>query len=335
MGDIDYIGNIIADADDLQHFGVKGMKWGVRRDNGRGKIRRGATKANVALKAGEKVINAGEKKLLFLPQKNRDQAATRTQTRILGIARTLNKDPRYKGKDLKTNPKLKQSYHDAIAQRAAKIYLQELGVARVDAWKEFLGVDKPSDESIVFRASKDHIEHADTDPTEIVLALNLTLDDLGQVIDVESVDPSTLEHSGVKGMKWGIRKMRGEPAHPTNAHHGNPKANETNADRYTRLLSQAKKEGANSLSDDDLKFVTLRGDAISKVNRLNQTNPNWVHDAANQALKQAAKKGMQMAVEHATKKYITGPLLGSKNSPKLSKNPPKPKMETVGFRSNR
>lgn len=113
-----------------------------------------------------------------------------------------------------------------------------------------------------------------------------------------------LMNTGVKGMKWGIRK-KDAPAAPTKK-----SGPETSSDKYTRLLAQAKKGGGNSLSDDDLRFVTQRGDAIAKVNRLNEQKPGWIQDVAQQVIKQAAKKQLQSITENVSKKYI-GDVLGN------------------------
>lgn len=124
--------------------------------------------------------------------------------------------------------------------------------------------------------------------------------------------------SGVKGMKWGVRKptgskpsgrlssrLTGKKQTPPPKKKSGP---ETNADRYSRLLGQAKKDGANALSDDDLAFVTKRGDAIRKVNALNEKKPGWLADAAKTALKNAAKREMQQVTANLTKKYISDEL---------------------------
>lgn len=109
-----------------------------------------------------------------------------------------------------------------------------------------------------------------------------------------------VEHAGVKGMKWGVRKDRGAPKEIVAPSKG--KASETSAQKYVRLTTHAKQHGANSLDDDDLKFVTQRGNAIAQVNRLNERKPGWVADLAKQALKQAAQKKLNVAIEEAQKK---------------------------------
>lgn len=127
--------------------------------------------------------------------------------------------------------------------------------------------------------------------------------------------PEDRQDAGVKGMKWGIRK-RDVPGKPATVGPAAKKSggSETSSEKYDRLLKQAKDKGGNSLTDDDLRFVTARGNAIAQVERMHQQNPNWIADAAKQVLKNAAKKQMQNLLDGASKKYITDPLLspGSK-----------------------
>jgi hypothetical protein len=141
---------------------------------------------------------------------------------------------------------------------------------------------------------------------------------------MRKVDPEDREDHGVKGMKWGVRKPRGSasgtggikaalgrksktPEKPA----PKPSGPETSSQKYDRLLAQSKAKGANSLHDEELRFVTQRADAIAKINKLHQQNPNFVKDAVKQALKNAAKREMQNIAAGIAKKYISDELLGS------------------------
>lgn len=133
------------------------------------------------------------------------------------------------------------------------------------------------------------------------------------------LDPDDKLDSGVKGMRWGIRKSDSSSGSstsksgeaPTSA--GSAHGSETSAQRYTRLLGQAKQKGGNSLTDDDLRFVTQRGDAINKVNRLNERKPGWAAEAAKQVLLQAAKKQLSKVADGVADKYISEPLAPKKS----------------------
>jgi len=111
------------------------------------------------------------------------------------------------------------------------------------------------------------------------------------------------EQSGVKGMRWGFRKNKPvkEIIAPDKG-----SAGESSAQKYVRLTTHAKKQGANSLSDDDLKFVTQRGNAITQVNRLNEKKPGWIADLAKQTLKQATQKQINSISDDLSKKYVNG-----------------------------
>lgn len=205
---------------ELFHYGVKGMKWGVRKDDGgapkeRGKIRRGATKASVSLDAGAKIIREGEKRLIFLPEKNRADAAKRTQYRMLAAAAKVNSDPQFKGKDIKNDAPLKKAYFNRLKEEAKTIYAEELNISRTEAWGEFLNVDtSATTQQMRINAAVDRIRHAD-EATETLLEMNFITNELGHVTDIEVPEKYlkhfedneyTIVHYGVKGMRWGVRK---------------------------------------------------------------------------------------------------------------------------------
>ncbi len=188
--------------DVLAHYGVKGMRWGVRKDKPRGAIRRGATKANVALNAGAKVIDEGEKKLIFLPQKNRNKAAAATQTRVLAEAAAINRSAQFKGKDIKNDTRLRNAYFKKVEAAARETYAEELGIARTEAWGEFLGVDtRAATNQMRITAAANRIKHADEE-VEVLLELNFVTDELGHIVDVK-VPQKYLEHSGLEDRSEG------------------------------------------------------------------------------------------------------------------------------------
>lgn len=113
---------------------------------------------------------------------------------------------------------------------------------------------------------------------------------------------------GIKGMKWGQRRSRAQLAAAKKGGTEKPDGPESSSQKYSRLLAKSKKEGANSLSDEELRFVTQRGDAIRKVNQLNEKKPGWLADATKTALKNAAKREMQNITSNVAKKYISDEL---------------------------
>lgn len=128
------------------------------------------------------------------------------------------------------------------------------------------------------------------------------------------LEPGDKLDFGVRGMRWGIRKgtsSSGSSSSGSSTSTSKPTGPEHPAERYTRLLAQAKQKGANSLNEEELRFVTQRGDAITKVNRLNERKPGWLSEAAKQALTGAAKKRLNSIADGVSKKYIDDVLLNT------------------------
>lgn len=145
-------------------------------------------------------------------------------------------------------------------------------------------------------------------------------------------EPGDKEDSGVKGMKWGVRRTSAQlraaaatrkgstPAKKTESSTSSsssskkstsddPPAAETSSQRYARLAQVAKDGGASSLPDADLKFFNARTEAISKINKLNETKPGWLADTSKKVLQQTAQNQMQSIADGVAKKYISGPVL--------------------------
>lgn len=252
----------------LEHYGVPGMKWGVRKARPRGKIRRGLTKANVATKAGAKVIGEGEKKLIFLPEKARNDAASGTHSRVLGEARKINKDPQFRHKDLKRDPALKKAYFDQVESKAVKIYQEELAKARIRVSADLIdSFMNPNRDSLSITAPRDRLQHDDNNE-EVLLQLDFDLDELGQIADV-TVPDKFLAHYGVPGMKWGVRKSEGSGPTPATAIQKKPggKVKATggeghpaheDAKKAAENIRKAKKSRSDALSNQELQDAIKR-----------------------------------------------------------------------------
>jgi len=131
-------------------------------------------------------------------------------------------------------------------------------------------------------------------------------------------EPGDKEDSGVKGMKWGVRRdrktLRKEAAKRSATTPQvkkpitNPDGTETSASRYSRLAAQAKAGGAKDMTETDLKFFNARTDALAKVNKLNETNPGWLATTTKAVVQQSAKRQMQMVSDTLADKYIGKPI---------------------------
>lgn len=271
----------MTESDFIAHFGVKGMRWGVRQAKPRGAIRRGLTKANTALDAGSKVISEGEKHLIFLPHQYRQQAASATQHRVLGVAREINKSPKYHGKDLKTNPRLKRSYHDAVQSHAISIYKEELGRARGQAVVDTIdALFSPSGDSMTFTASRSSFSHADGSKDISVLRLDFERDEFDQITNVVAVDliddsleqmdisSDVLAHFGVKGMRWGVRRDDPSGAHGPTGGTKKPIAVSEDHARTTEIRSKISSGGTKTVSNKELQDVIQRMNLEQQYSRL-------------------------------------------------------------------
>ena len=137
--------------------------------------------------------------------------------------------------------------------------------------------------------------------------------------------PGDVLQYGIRGMKWGVRrtdkqiandtasrKASGEEVTPT-AKAAAVKAPESSGSesaqaRYARLTEQAKASGASSLSDDDLRFVNSRTEALNKVSKMTSSNPSWLKETSTKVLKKTAEKTMQEISNSVARKYITVPI---------------------------
>jgi hypothetical protein len=128
---------------------------------------------------------------------------------------------------------------------------------------------------------------------------------------------------GILGMKWGRRRTDAQIAKDTINRKSSGEdvtqtqkakavvatGDETPAARYARLEVAAKSGSARNMSEDDLKFFNARTEALSKINKLNQTNPSWLQATSKKVLQQAAQTAMQDVTNGVAKKYITTPIL--------------------------
>lgn len=131
------------------------------------------------------------------------------------------------------------------------------------------------------------------------------------------VEPGDKEDSGVKGMKWGVRRdrstLRKEAAKraastPEKKPATNPDGSETSAARYARLAAEAKAGKSSQLSDTDLKFFNARTEALSKINKLNETKPGWLAETTKSVLQTTAKNQMQSVSDALANKYVGNPI---------------------------
>lgn len=275
----------------IQHYGIKGMKWGVRRSDEelarlRGEAKSGDKKAQRQL---NKMDKAYEKRAMS-PQAiliANNYLAQNLNGPRGGFAQLLN-SPKYKDKKLDNwNEGLGKEYIEDVQKMYDKL-IDDLN-------KEIESVPNPSGtKKLVFEVkdvSKSQLpvaklvdadaKHAEeTKNTDIILDLEWKD---GKIVkfkgfkEIEHTDiydfEAVLEHYGIKGMKWGVRrtdeelarargrrKEKGLPVTPTKS--------SPDATRKRRVQEKKKERGIEGLTNKDLKDITQRMELEKKFKQL-------------------------------------------------------------------
>lgn len=227
----------MSDVDEfLEHFGKKGMRWGVR------------NAAKKTAKADQKWAKNANTVKTFLSVHN----AAAAKANKIDVPR-INNDPKYKGKDFTFDSPLRREYYkaheDAFNQRRQEAVDKIVGPSPSGLTK----IKINNDGSAVFV----NVKHAAGEEKVI-----LVFDDSGQITEFKIVDASIAQtalgeefiaHFGKKGMKWGVRNKTRASGGKINVH----------------------KQKAKSLSDEDLRkavnrmqmekqFVSLSSDTKTK-----------------------------------------------------------------------
>lgn len=145
---------------------------------------------------------------------------------------------------------------------------------------------------------------------------------------MRTVEPDDKVDHGVKGQRWGVTRTKAQLARAASSSDESdaaPKKTagvETTQDRYNRLKSQAASKGPGTLSDDDLKFFNARTEALSKVAKLNEKNPNWMAETTKKIIQKTAQESLQNISSAVAQKYITDRVIESVGAkpPKKKKN---------------
>lgn len=250
--------------DFLEHFGVKGMKWGVIKENRLAKKDAKWEKKTITLPALIALYTSASK------QANRD---------LKGI------NKRYVGKDLVNDTRAIDAYHKEITDNfnmhyrdaARQMRKSPTGRKEIDANIDAVAVN--------FVLKSVDVAHADTLATQgQAIEIRVRFDADGFVTEIMDPEPELaqsstdtvddfLEHFGVKGMKWGVRK-------------DSPTSRPTAKTRY--------KAAPKHLTDAQLQERIKRMETEKRYNDLNKRTVGTGEKIASDIITSVGKNSMTM-----------------------------------------
>ena len=265
------IGELDEDEAYLEHYGVLGMKWGVRRDQ-KALDREAGRSAKKEAKQAKKLDKADTKwarKNATARQyfKVYNEAASRFNQEISSI----NSKPEYANADFNKPSPLREKYYKELSSTMEK-HLN-------DASKSIIG-ESPTGAQFVFTydvtegmpqgryTPKDELKHDDDGSIKLIvksdgkgriLSVNFPSLMAHSLIDEVLDEDDFLAHYGILGMKWGVRRSRGELARNAGREPSKKKpkrSEEKEAKKQNKAIKKERKEAANSrrtISDQELK----------------------------------------------------------------------------------
>jgi hypothetical protein len=248
-------------SDILEHHGTKGMKWGVRRAQ------------KQAAKAENKWGRHAGSTATFIKIHN----AAADEMNSVHIDR-INNMPKYKNVDLtkSKNKTLNDQYMNEYAKTWNSVlakHSKEIAGTSPAGRRFVLSQDPVTGTFSGHVIEKTGAQHADTEPTVLFLT-----DDTGHVTEVKidtlsqtaMLGEGVLEHFGIKGMRWGVRRQEGSGgtigSHLPSLHkHVEPSHD---AARAKALKVQARKGGTQSLSNKELRDLNERMNLEQQYSKL-------------------------------------------------------------------
>lgn len=239
----------------LIHFGVSGMKWGVRRrgsatDGPKNFIERGREKS-------------WTKKAMSIDTYVKVHNKVSDELNATHISRINNK-PEYKNKNFNDpkNAKLYAKYNkeftDISVSLSNKFYKEVAGISPYSGNRVKVVYDQPNNQTF-FELVKDSTAHSESNDKLVIVA---KLDSNGYIVSFEiKTDSDTLTHWGIPGMKWGIRRRQSNETIT-----GKPHSSD-----HTTAVS-LKKKHISEMSNDELKKLTTRMQLEKQYKDLSKTD---------------------------------------------------------------
>lgn len=221
----------------LQHFGVKGMKWGVR-TNHNGKIRPRVT-LNWTDREEQKWVDDG-------PEEAYSEVYRKAQGKIRSGVRRMNSSPKYFLQDFKKDSPLRQEYYAEYSKMVTDQLNAAVGMKKIFGFGSTIGQspEKRFELKFEFDMTKEsrpraYVKRTDTaegqkqhrqeskdirkfkhseelEPAAVYV--DFELDENGYILDFtiptskkevrmsQQSEPEDIYHWGILGMRWGVRR---------------------------------------------------------------------------------------------------------------------------------
>ena len=242
--------------DFLEHFGVKGMKWGVRRAERQAARADKKWQKNIYSTAGAVAVHNA------------------TATRVNAALPAFNKKYRDTDPFDMSSPKTQkyhQDYSDLVVKATSEAVREVHGSSPSGKLTATLMSGQTPLRIVVVESE---VKHADIEKVNV--EMEIETDENGMFVGVSYVDAQIkqsdpvedfLEHFGVKGMKWGVRKSapkKGSAAQQKRSAKDNrEKVKRKNAAKNRRVLSDQDLDRYISRMEKEKKLKTLVDDDVN------------------------------------------------------------------------
>lgn len=175
----------------LEHFGVKGMKWGVQNSK---TPQEAMARSYAGVMVGGYLVKPGY------------SLKTAVNFKLSGDLNKINNSPQFKGKDIRSDKKLHRQYKKAVADG-----LQKHETRKDRFWRYLDGAT-----DVLWMASvATRVLHSEESKPEMDI-IGFSLDERGfatgflpnDALPPSEIKHSFLEHFGIKGMRWGVRRTQ-------------------------------------------------------------------------------------------------------------------------------
>ena len=287
---------------DVKHFGVKGMKWGVRKDA------QGKEVAKADLKWDKKLNTAGTKAIIATVKK----AAPEVER--------INSKPEYSGKDLSKPGPLKDKYLAEHAKAFETMLNNELpnhisanSPSGTYTAKFIVGpkFDGPPILDVTYTSDSLSQSGIKSDGSA---QIDVVVDSRGMIVSYEfkpdfieqgsTFTDKYLEHFGVKGMRWGVRRSRKELARASGEKESNDtRAQATKSKEETKTSS--KKARVKDLSDAELRAKLNRMQMEQQYAQLTAPKGNPLTAAGKKVAANVVKGVAEQTLKNIGQSYST------------------------------